>query len=78
MNCFFILGEKRCDDEMAAGDVDVSSCHTPYSTYFLRYSEENFDKLVNLAEYNIMNNQHLILQALHEAVKRKRQQPYKN
>ncbi|XP_053142485.1 cytosolic phospholipase A2 epsilon-like isoform X2 [Hemicordylus capensis] len=68
-------GVERCGDaEMAEGDVDVSTCHTPYSTFCLAYSDENFDKLVNLSEYNILNNQHLILQALHAAVERKRQQ----
>ncbi|KAF7251867.1 Cytosolic phospholipase A2 epsilon [Varanus komodoensis] len=70
-------GVKRCHDEMAAGNVDVSSCRTPYSTFCLTYSEENFDKLLNLSEYNVLNNQHLILQALHTAVARKRQQCWK-
>ncbi|XP_061467319.1 cytosolic phospholipase A2 epsilon-like isoform X2 [Rhineura floridana] len=72
-------GEKRCcEAEMAAGNVDVSTCKTPYSTYCLRYSDENFDKLVNLCEYNILNNEHLILQALHAAVEQKRQHCCKN
>uniref|UniRef100_A0ACB8G438 Uncharacterized protein n=1 Tax=Sphaerodactylus townsendi TaxID=933632 RepID=A0ACB8G438_9SAUR len=66
-------GEKRNDDEMHAGNTDVSSTSSPYGTHLLTYSEEDFDKLVNLSEYNIMNNQHIILQALHDAVARKRQ-----
>ncbi|XP_053239516.1 cytosolic phospholipase A2 epsilon-like [Podarcis raffonei] len=66
-------GEKRDGEaEMAAGDVDVSTWKTPYNTYWLTYSDEDFDKLVNLSEYNILNNEHLILQALRSAVERKR------
>lgn len=76
--CLFVLGEKRNDDEMDAGDVDVSSTSSPYTTCLLTYSDDDFDKLVNLSEYNIMNNQHTILQALHAAVARKRRTYYSN
>ncbi|KAK9409736.1 cytosolic phospholipase A2 epsilon-like [Crotalus adamanteus] len=71
-------GEKRSEANMAGGNIDVSSCKTPYSTYCLQYSDEDFDKLVNLSEYNILNNQHLIFQALHAAIERKRQHCCKN
>ncbi|XP_054825908.1 cytosolic phospholipase A2 epsilon-like [Eublepharis macularius] len=66
-------GEKRNNDEIDAGKVDVSSINSPYGTHLLTYSDDNFDKLVNLSEYNILNNQHMILQALHAVVTRKRQ-----
>ncbi|XP_026559769.1 cytosolic phospholipase A2 epsilon-like, partial [Pseudonaja textilis] len=65
-------GERRSEADMAGGNIDVSTCKTPYSTYCLKYSDEDFDKLVNLSEYNILNNQHLIFQALHAAIERKR------
>ncbi|XP_062973748.1 cytosolic phospholipase A2 epsilon-like [Elgaria multicarinata webbii] len=71
-------GVKRSSNEMDAGNVDVSSCNSPYNTFSLTYSEDNFDKLVNLSEYNVLNNQHLIFRALHAAVERKRQQHYEN
>uniref|UniRef100_A0A8D0BTM9 PLA2c domain-containing protein n=1 Tax=Salvator merianae TaxID=96440 RepID=A0A8D0BTM9_SALMN len=72
-------GEKRCSEtEMAEGNVDLSSWKTPYSTYCLRYSDEDFDKLVNLSEYNILNNQHLIFQALRSAIEKKRKSHHKN
>uniref|UniRef100_A0A8D0HBB1 Phospholipase A2 n=1 Tax=Sphenodon punctatus TaxID=8508 RepID=A0A8D0HBB1_SPHPU len=67
-------GVRRSSNEMAKGEVDVSSSSSPYSTYAVSYSEENFDKLLELTEYNILNNQHMILQALHMALQRKRQQ----
>ncbi|XP_061467323.1 cytosolic phospholipase A2 epsilon-like isoform X1 [Rhineura floridana] len=65
-------GVKRSESEMKEGKVDVSSNCTPYSTYSLTFSKEEFDQLVELSEYNILNNQHLIMQALHTAVERKK------
>lgn len=67
------LGVKRSPAEMAEGDVDVASTRGPYYINNLSYSEEDFDKLVNLSYYNIQNNKDLILQALRAAVERKKQ-----
>ncbi|NWS98286.1 PA24E phospholipase, partial [Mionectes macconnelli] len=63
---------ERSPTEMEQGRVDVSNCAAPYGTGLLTYSEENFDKLLNLCCYNILNNKHLILQALQTAVERKK------
>ncbi|XP_068017481.1 cytosolic phospholipase A2 epsilon-like [Melanerpes formicivorus] len=63
---------KRGPTEMEQGRVDVSNCVGPYSTALLTYCEENFNKLLNLCRYNILNNKHLILQALRTAVQRKK------
>ncbi|XP_042302341.1 cytosolic phospholipase A2 epsilon-like [Sceloporus undulatus] len=65
-------GVKRLESEMKYGEIDVSSNCTPYSTYSLTFSKEEYDQLVDLSEYNILNNQHLILQALQTAVERKK------
>ncbi|XP_077178892.1 cytosolic phospholipase A2 epsilon-like isoform X1 [Paroedura picta] len=65
-------GVKRFESEMKDGGVDVSSDSTPYSTYSLTFGAEEYDQLVKLSEYNILNNQHLILQGLHSAVERKK------
>ncbi|XP_066471465.1 cytosolic phospholipase A2 epsilon-like [Tiliqua scincoides] len=65
-------GVKRNPDEMEDGDVNLSACG-PYNIYDLRYSEKEFDKLVKLSEYNILNNKDLIVKALQIAVDRKRQ-----
>uniref|UniRef100_A0A8C3QSU3 Phospholipase A2 n=1 Tax=Cyanoderma ruficeps TaxID=181631 RepID=A0A8C3QSU3_9PASS len=64
---------ERSPAEMEQGRVDVSSCAAPYGTGLLTYTEENFNKLLNLCSYNILNNKHLILQALRTAVERKKQ-----
>ncbi|NWT54647.1 PA24E phospholipase, partial [Erythrocercus mccallii] len=63
---------ERSPAEMEQGRVDVSSCAAPYGTGLLTYTEENFNKLLNLCSYNILNNKHLILQALRTAVERKK------
>ncbi|XP_039408866.1 uncharacterized protein LOC104688224 [Corvus cornix cornix] len=66
-------GQKRSESEMEDGKVDLYGCCSPYSTYSLQYTEKAYDRLVQLAEYNILNNEDLIIQALHTAVARKRQ-----
>ncbi|NWY66555.1 PA24E phospholipase, partial [Erithacus rubecula] len=63
---------ERSPAEMEQGRVDVSNCAAPYGTGLLTYTEENFNKLLNLCSYNILNNKHLILQALRTAVERKK------
>lgn len=69
----FLVGQKRSEAEMEDGKVDLYGCCSPYSTYSLQYTEKAYDCLVQLAEYNILNNEDLIIQALRTAVARKRQ-----
>lgn len=69
----FLLGQKRSESEMEDGKVDLYGCCSPYSTYAIQYTEKAYDRLVQLGEYNILNNEDLIMQALHTAVARKRQ-----
>ncbi|XP_074677395.1 cytosolic phospholipase A2 epsilon-like [Strix aluco] len=66
-------GVERSTAEMAQGNVDVSSVFSPYCLNSFTYTEEEFDKLVELTSYNIQNNKHLILQALNSAIEQKRQ-----
>ncbi|XP_010578355.1 PREDICTED: cytosolic phospholipase A2 epsilon-like [Haliaeetus leucocephalus] len=66
-------GVERSPAEMAQGNVDVSSIFSPYCLNSFTYTEEEFDKLVDLTSYNIQNNKHLILQALNSAIQQKRQ-----
>ncbi|XP_039924362.1 cytosolic phospholipase A2 epsilon-like isoform X5 [Hirundo rustica] len=66
-------GVRRSPSEMADGEVDVANACGPYYINNLSYSEENFDKLVNLSYYNVQNNKESILRALRTAVERKRQ-----
>uniref|UniRef100_A0A8C6YRQ2 PLA2c domain-containing protein n=1 Tax=Nothoprocta perdicaria TaxID=30464 RepID=A0A8C6YRQ2_NOTPE len=63
---------ERSPMEKDQGKVNVSGCAVPYGTGLLTYTEENFNRLLNLCNYNILNNKHLILQALRTAVERKK------
>lgn len=63
----------RSDAEMEQGKVDISSFSSPYSTREVSLKVEDFNKLLKLANYNIMNNENMILQALRMAVARKKQ-----
>ncbi|NXV91501.1 PA24E phospholipase, partial [Calonectris borealis] len=66
-------GVERSPVEMAQGNVDVSSIFSPYCLNSFTYTEEEFDKLIELTSYNIQNNKHLIFQALNSAIEQKRQ-----
>uniref|UniRef100_A0A8B9PC63 Phospholipase A2 n=1 Tax=Apteryx owenii TaxID=8824 RepID=A0A8B9PC63_APTOW len=65
-------GVERCHTEMEEGNVNLDNSRSPYYLVRLIYSSENFDKLVNLSRYNILNNKDLLLQAIQSAVGRRR------
>uniref|UniRef100_U3JTZ9 Phospholipase A2 n=1 Tax=Ficedula albicollis TaxID=59894 RepID=U3JTZ9_FICAL len=65
-------GVKRDHSEMEEGKVNLENNCSPYYLIRLIYSSENFDKLVNLSKYNILNNKDLLLRAIRCAVERKR------
>ncbi|NXD65526.1 PA24E phospholipase, partial [Eolophus roseicapillus] len=66
-------GVERSLAEMAQGKVDVSSIFSPYCINSFTYTEDEFDKLIELTSYNIQNNKKLILEALNSAIEQKRQ-----
>ncbi|NWJ06134.1 PA24E phospholipase, partial [Crypturellus undulatus] len=66
-------GVKRCCSEMEGGQLDLTSRTSPYCMFSVRYSDENYRRLLNLSEYNILNNSQVIMQALQMAMQRKRQ-----
>ncbi|XP_074854962.1 cytosolic phospholipase A2 epsilon-like [Carettochelys insculpta] len=68
-------GVERSAAEMELGKVDVSSLSSPYSSRNVALKEDDFNKLLKLANYNIQNSENMILQALHAAVKRRKQFP---
>lgn len=63
----------RSAAEMEQGKVDISSFCSPYSTREVSLKAEDFNKLLKLTNYNIMNNENMILQALRMTVARKKQ-----
>uniref|UniRef100_A0A8C3U007 Phospholipase A2 n=1 Tax=Catharus ustulatus TaxID=91951 RepID=A0A8C3U007_CATUS len=68
-------GVKRGHSEMEEGKVNLENNCSPYYLIRLIYSSENFDKLVNLSKYNILNNKDRLLQAIRCAVERRRTVP---
>ncbi|OXB72493.1 UNVERIFIED_CONTAM: hypothetical protein H355_002764 [Colinus virginianus] len=69
-------GVERSPDELAEGKVDVCSILSPFTTREVCFSKENFDRLVKLTDYNVLNNEKLIIQALRMAVARRKQRNY--
>ncbi|XP_070613625.1 cytosolic phospholipase A2 epsilon isoform X3 [Erythrolamprus reginae] len=67
-------GVQRSSTNMEEGNVDVSGFFSPFGTREVSFSEDNFDKLVKLTEYNILNNENKIIEAFHAAVQRKKYQ----
>uniref|UniRef100_A0A8C8SXQ2 Phospholipase A2 n=1 Tax=Pelusios castaneus TaxID=367368 RepID=A0A8C8SXQ2_9SAUR len=67
-------GVERSAAEMELGKVDVSSFYSPYSTREVSLKAQDFNKLLKLTNYNIQNNEKMILQALRTAVRRRKSQ----
>ncbi|XP_015268346.1 PREDICTED: cytosolic phospholipase A2 beta-like [Gekko japonicus] len=72
VNCTFreykAPGVKRTSAEMCGGEVKISRDDSPYATNHITYSAEDFDKLLNLATYNVLCSKELLLQSIENAV----------
>ncbi|XP_034408055.1 cytosolic phospholipase A2 beta-like isoform X1 [Cyclopterus lumpus] len=62
--------KRETEEDIRAGEVDVSSNESPYLTKNFTYSEEDYESLVDLTTYNILNNKESILEALCKALER--------
>lgn len=51
--------------------MDLTGEDSPYILYNMTYKEEDFDRLLQLTDYNIRNSQDTILQALKTVLKRR-------
>ncbi|XP_062974526.1 cytosolic phospholipase A2 delta-like [Elgaria multicarinata webbii] len=65
-------GIKRTSAELVKGQVDFASSTSPYKTTNLTYTKDEFDKLLNLSDYNVQNNRELILQTFLRAIERRK------
>lgn len=63
--------KRETEEEMKAGEIDVTSSDSPYTTMSFTYSKEDYEALVDLTTYNILNNKKSIQKALHKALERK-------
>ncbi|KAF5885046.1 cytosolic phospholipase A2 zeta-like, partial [Clarias magur] len=65
-------GVKRIGKKaLKEGNIDVSSKYSPYVTSNFTYSSEDFQSLVDLSCYNIVNNKETIMNALKKALNKK-------
>ncbi|XP_055018871.1 cytosolic phospholipase A2 epsilon-like [Boleophthalmus pectinirostris] len=61
---------RETEEELAAGQVDVSSSGSPYTTQNMTYSEEDYDALIRLTHYNATHSRDAVLSALAKALSR--------
>ena len=62
-------GVQRGPAELSAGQIDLTGVSSPYSMFNMTYKEEDFDRLVQLCDYNVQSSQDTILQALRTVLK---------
>ncbi|XP_033707427.1 cytosolic phospholipase A2 delta isoform X3 [Tursiops truncatus] len=62
-------GVQRSPAELPAGQVDLTGDNSPYSMFNMTYKEEDFDRLLQLSDYNVRNSQGTILQALRTSLR---------
>ncbi|XP_070280753.1 cytosolic phospholipase A2 zeta isoform X1 [Myotis yumanensis] len=63
--------ERQTAEEKAFGDFDINGPDTPYGMMNFTYEPEQFDRLVALSRYNVLNNVETIKQALQLALDRR-------
>ncbi|XP_046710909.1 cytosolic phospholipase A2 zeta-like [Silurus meridionalis] len=57
--------------ELNEGNINVSTKSSPYVTSHFTYSTEDFQRLVDLTSYNILNNKETIINTLKKALNKK-------
>lgn len=70
---FFTGIERETPKEKEEGNFSLCGLLSPYQVFRLTYSEEDFEKLIKLTEYNVLNNEETILQTLRYAIECKQQ-----
>lgn len=78
VKCLYMCGvgvkrEGEKERKEGAVDVEYNSTSSPYLTQNLTYTPEDFQKLINLTSYNILNNKDVILNALKTVLNRNSQ-----
>ncbi|XP_069861965.1 cytosolic phospholipase A2 zeta isoform X3 [Dipodomys merriami] len=66
--------ERQTAEEKAFGDFDTNGPDTPYGMMNFTYEPEEFDRLVALSRYNILNNVEAVRHALRLALDRRQAQ----
>lgn len=63
--------EQQTSEEKAFGDFDISGPDTPYGMMNFTYEPREFDRLVALSRYNVLNNVDTVRHALKLALDRR-------
>ncbi|XP_042300911.1 cytosolic phospholipase A2 zeta [Sceloporus undulatus] len=64
--------ERESEEEKAFGDFEVEAKDSPYRTLNFTFEPHEFNRLVELSCYNVLNNKDAILDALRLALNRRR------
>ncbi|XP_078515772.1 cytosolic phospholipase A2 epsilon-like isoform X2 [Lissotriton helveticus] len=64
-------GVERTPTEMEDGDVHLSEKGSPYGILNMTYDERAFNQLLDLAEYNVMNNRDVLMQVIRTVMEKK-------
>lgn len=60
--------ERLSNEEKDYGSFVLEAENSPYNTLNFTYTATDFDRLIDLCCYNVMNNKSLILMAFKEAL----------
>lgn len=63
--------ERQTAEEKARGDFAINGPDTPYGMMNFTYEPEEFDRLVALSRYNVLNNAETVRRALRLALDRR-------
>lgn len=64
--------ERESEEEKSFGDFEIDGRDSPYRTFNFTYESHEFNRLVDLNCYNVLNNKESILEALHLAFDRRK------
>uniref|UniRef100_A0A8D0BUB3 Phospholipase A2 group IVF n=1 Tax=Salvator merianae TaxID=96440 RepID=A0A8D0BUB3_SALMN len=64
--------ERESEEEKAFGDFLIAGKDSPYRTLNFTYEAHDFDKLVALSCYNVLNNKDAVFEALHLGLNRRK------
>ncbi|XP_053239642.1 cytosolic phospholipase A2 zeta isoform X1 [Podarcis raffonei] len=64
--------ERESEEEKSFGDFVIGGIDSPYWTLNFTYEPEDFDKLLELSRYNVLNNKEAVFKALSMALSRRK------
>lgn len=65
--------ERESEEEKTFADFQIEGKDSPYRTFNFTYTSDEFDRLVQLNCYNVLNNMDAILKALRLGLSKRKQ-----